>query len=374
MSRWFLMLPLGILATSFAIAPYVTPVRSLTGAVAPSVTTPQLLYRHDGTDFFYTSADVLHPDRFGLPGQYFEAVVFDVWASGEGVTHVGEQLTWIVLIWNSIKGPGDWGRADFDLAESFRSSMGGPPRIPRGEALSFELPSSSTYRRQSGLRQLVALAIRNPDPLPSGSNTPPLFPQALRQAFATLRDRGVRSVAVPRMTAQATIGEKGSRASSWKVILQETDVAARAARIRRVAFGGWSTDGLTDAAFRTAWASRRTELLSESATIAHEQLRLAAIIAAAALLRWHLRGRMLRWQHVLALAVLAPPTAFSITGAGRWLTSAITPGAVGVFVTECLVAIAAGWTIERIVRFDPKKVIEEDPVEKHVAPDPPLPY
>ena len=365
MSRLILALPLALLAVSFAMAPYVSGVGALNPPPPPLTTTPYLLYRHENVSFFYTSADLLHPEVFGKPGQYIESVVFDVSPRGEEGARPPEGLTWFVRIWNAIKGEQADSAADLRIAEEFREWFGKEPRLDRGGVDRFALPETSTYRRASGLRQLVGLGIRlPPDGTPGLSGTEQLFPQALARAFRDLRGSGLSSVGVPRMGVRATLGADGSRGSSWQMIMRDVDTQARAAGLRTVLFGGWGVEPRaresTDAAFRTAWEGRRSQLAGESHDAAHERLRLGALIAFGALLRWHRRWRPLRWIRVLALGLVAGTLALGIAEGARSLAAATDASATLVFALESIVALAVGLVIERVVTFDPKKILQED--------------
>jgi len=370
MSRLLVSVPLVALAASFFIAPYITSLRDVTDAPPPLVIRPHLLYRHEHISFFYTSADLLHPEAFGRPGEFIEAVLFDIWPGGEGTSRPIESLTWFTRTWSVIAGgPTPSSQADVDLAERFRSSIGGLPRMKRGQIALFALPAQSTYGRQSGLRELVALAIHPPpDPGSAAGGTPLLFSEALERAFRGLGDAHVRSAGIPRMIARDTIGQAGSRAESWKMILPAADAKARATGIRTVLFGGWSIDprarAATDEAFRIAWEQRRQELATDMKVIAHEQWRSGALIAFAALLRWHLKRRTVRWLRVLALIIVAAGLALMIAQATQWLWAHVPGPAVAVFLLECATALAAGAAIEQVVQFDPKKAVRDESAEE----------
>lgn len=124
MLRLILIVPIVFLAGSFVVAPYILEVQIATQIIPPLPTSPVLLYRHEHTRFFYTSDDLLHPEVFGMPAQYIEAVIFDIWPAGEGSTRNAEELTWVVRIWNAIKGEPEWSQADVNVAERFRIAVG----------------------------------------------------------------------------------------------------------------------------------------------------------------------------------------------------------------------------------------------------------
>jgi hypothetical protein len=356
------LVPLVLLVVSAFSAPYVTSVRAVAGSPATLQMQPHLLYRHGSTAFYYTSADLLRPEAFGKPGEFIEAVVFDVWASGEGVSKPTESLTWFQRTWSAVAGgPELTSPDDVDVAEAFRATIGGPPRLARGTISLVSLPDNSTYRAKSGLRHLIALAARPPDPSPLTNGAPQQLDQALERAFAELRKSGVSSAGVPRMAVVSTLGEEQlPRSQSWQRILSMTDVKAQSTGMRTILFGGWGVDpesrAATDTSFGTAWEIRRQELDAESRAIAHEGWRIGALVAFAALLRWQLQRRAITWSRLLALAIIAPGFAVAVSRGAHWLGSSLEAVPTSLlFAAECVVALGAGAVIERIVRFDPKE-------------------
>ncbi|HVE72502.1 MAG TPA: hypothetical protein VNI54_14150 [Thermoanaerobaculia bacterium] len=346
------------------VAPYLTRAGDLAGSLPSQPQKPVALYRRDRTTFHYVCADLLHPEAFGEPGAFVEAVVSDIWAAGEGDGRRIESLTWFIRTWSAIAGaPRPVSQRDVAIAESYRAAIGGAPRLRRGEALLFVLPTDSSWRKRSGLRAVVAIATRPPSEGATDDGTPLLFPQGLGKAFGAIRGAGVRSVGVPRMVARTTIADRGSRADSWHMILRESDDKARSAGLRAVLFGGWGIDprgrSATDAAFRNTWEQRRLELLAETRVFTHERLRLGALIAFAALARWIWKKRPLRWLRLVALVIVAAGLAVSIAAAGRWAWSFVDAPAWLVFAAECALALAAGTAIEWVVQFDPKKLISD---------------
>jgi len=178
----------------------------------------------------------------------------------------------------------------------------------------------------------------------------------------------VRSAGVPRMVARPTVGQPGSRAESWQMILREADIQGRKAGMGKILFGGWGIDprarASTDAAFRAVWEQRRQELAAGADDIAHEQWRVGALIAFAALLRWHRKHRAIRWLRVIALAVIAAGLALTIAKIAQWLGATVSASAAVVFLCKCVIALCVGAAIEKVVKFNPKEEVQDDPVEK----------
>lgn len=358
-------IPLLLVAASLAAAPYLTSVRGVAGEPPSLVEQPHLLYRHDRTSFYYTSADLLHPEAFGPPGAFIDAIVFDIFATGEGVTRPFERMTWFTRSWAAIAGsPQPSSVADIDAAEAFRAAVGGPPRAPRGDAIVIPV-AAAAYRERSGVQQIAALAIRAPDAPPPADGAPQQFGHALARAFDGLRSAGVEGVGIPRMAVVDRIGQQQtSRTESWERILSAAGSQGVTSGMRTILFGGWGVDPVsraaTDDSFRAAWRLARPTLQQQARDIAHERFRLGAVIAFAALCRWRLLRRPVGWTRALALALLAPGLAVAIAEGARWLAPALTGLPVALlFAAEFGAALAAGVLIEAIVTFDPKRAVTE---------------
>lgn len=166
--RWVgalaISIPLGVLAWSVAHSPYVAIVGDLrTTPLPPEPKVPILLYRDQGTQFLYTASDLLRPDAFGVPGQFIDAVVYDVWPTGQApATTPGQNLAWYMLIWKALAGE-QLKPLDVSAADGFRTAMGNALRLDRGAATVYAIPSESSYRSQSGITQIGALGIRPPE-------------------------------------------------------------------------------------------------------------------------------------------------------------------------------------------------------------------
>jgi hypothetical protein len=354
-----IVLTLAVLVWSVAVAPYVSEVGAVrAAALEPFPDAPVLLYRHQRVQFFYTSADLLHPEKFGRPGQFAGSVIFDILPAEAGaLTSTGRVPTWILMIWNAIRSGGD-----VDTAESLRSEMGRNLALDRGAAKLFEIPAQSPYRQVSGISHFAAIAVSIPPAeMQTGSKSPQLFGQGMGNAFRMLVARNNPSAGVPRITVRTQVGDTGSWLSFWTSILTEVDALARATGMRAILYGGWSPDAevhkITDSAFRSAWETHKGELRREAKTVTHEKLRLAALIVLAALLTWHRRGAEYNWKRIVALAVLAGGFAYSIAQAGQWIAGNTALAAGGIFALEAVMAIALGIFIESVVRFDPKSIL-----------------
>jgi hypothetical protein len=358
-----LCVPLAVLAWSFAKAPYVAAVGELRASELPiAPNEPILLYRDNGSRFYYTASDLLMPEAFGKPGQFINAVVYDVLPTAQAPTAAPEQaLAWNVRIWKALAGD-ETKPQDMSAAEGFRSSLDQGLRIDRGAAKVYAIPSGSSYRAQSGISHFAALGIRIPDGVAaSTSATAQLFPQAIQQALDVLGRANVAGVGVPRMMVRRTLGEAGTHQHSWSIIVAETGAAASGSRIERVVFGGWGIlpeqRSVNDAAFRAAWTVHRGALLKRVGEVVHEPFRLGALLAFAALLAWRLRNTPLTWRRVLALALLVGSMAYAIAQAGAVVARLLDLDAAWTFALEAAAALLVGGLIEQVVRFDPKKVL-----------------
>jgi hypothetical protein len=348
-------LPCAVIAVSVAMAPWITSVRDIRERVPPLPRKPVLLYRHDATSFFYTSADLLHPEELGEPGEFLRAVLIDVFPMNEGQS--SRTLSWATNAFHAVV-------ADDppSLAAEIGRSIGGPPTLSRGDVKVVPLPADSRYRARSGLQAFVTMAVRSFDkPLPAVNAAPIQFAVAADNAFRALHERGIQRIGIGLMPVPDRIGQPVSRPDSWSRILAAADAAGIANDAEIVVFGGWGmlpqTRQATDAAFRSAWEGQRRTLQTSAREIAHERPRLVALLALAALLRWRKRRNFLRFGRVVALGVLAAGLTVTLVELAHYLV--MIPPAI-VFLIECVLAIAAGIGLERIVAFDPKKEIEPE--------------
>jgi hypothetical protein len=363
-------LPVLALIISLVIAPWVAPVRDLDLEDPPgSAVVPALLYRHERVAFWFTTSDLRTPQTFGEPGRFVEAVVFDVLAAGESANKTNDDVTWVQLFWGALAGgPRPESTRDLNIANEFRELVGRTPRLTRGEAGIFFLPEESSYRQETGLKALAALAVRVPPEIPPAlADAPSMFEKALDRALAGLRRGGVRSCGIPRMMVPARLGSDSTRYSSWEAILASADRAATENGTASVLFGAWALRPEARAensrAFALAWQTHREQLVAKSRAVTHEHLRLGALILLSALIVWHRHGKRVTWKRLLALALAVGSLAASIAGLRETMAASLATLPIGaVFLVECFVALVAGTIIEFIVTFNFRKEIGEPDV------------
>jgi hypothetical protein len=373
-----MLLPIALLAMSFAATPSLFSVSSLRETISPLTKAPVLLYQRGSFAVYYTSQDLLHPETFGKPGQFYQAVVYDVWPAGEGNSAQVHNLTWIGQINFALKvqdangNPLTYAQAtdeDRKVAGDFLREFIGPPRLERGKTFSFLLPAVSTYRKLSGIELMLALAVKNPDEnrfYPTLKGSPQLFAPALEAASRMIAQKNLTGIGVPFIPVSGSLGQSASQTSAWKTILEEVDRRVSASGIKKVVLGGYGlvleNQEQTDRAFRQAWTEWRGTLGEDAHRAVHEQIRLAALVSLAAFAGALWRRKVFTWQRLIAILVISAALALSVVNLFDWaqpLLPAAISGMAALFIKAVLAAIA-GLFIDYIVGFEPKAALKKE--------------
>lgn len=315
----------------------------------------EYLGRLGRTKFYVTSEDLLQRGKESASSQV-AAIVFDTFASGEGVSYQTDDLSWVKLAYDSIR----WeGKTSFDLvlANKFLEQYSGSPSLPRGTAKVFWLPPESSFRQATGLLAIAALAVRNS--VPREDLTPPSTPQllqkAVQEAFSEFQRNGITTVGVPRIMAYTTTSGSLSTARSWTILLPILESAARTSRMTKVVIGTWAlhpkSRELYSAGLLTAWNELAPSLNTRSKLITHAPIRLWAVICLASILRWSTNSTELNSKRALALGMVAYGISLgieaSIEAIGRYT---IVDGST-LLAGSCLAAIFAGALIQKLSQF-----------------------
>jgi len=336
---------------------------------------PVPLYRRDGLTLFFTSRDLLHPEDFGKPTEFYESVIFDVWPANE-VHSLPVQSTWIRQITYAMSVRDAEGKPlpkidardeDRNLALDFMRSFAGSPRLERGKIALFPVPTNRTYRTMSGVNTFVALAVKDPGQrylFPQLNGSSQLFGSALGLALQEVRNRRLKGVGIPFIPVSGSLGEESSQTSAWEAILQELD--ARAVRSRLfVVLGGYGllaqNRDQTYRSFRQAWAEWHHKLDKNENEPVQEPIRLTALIAFAATVGAAVRGRRFALRRIAAMMVISASIAVAVTAFFDWTLPLWPTGLLGMtsIVLKGVVAIAAGIFIDQIITFDTKKALTE---------------
>lgn len=368
--------PCFLLGLSFLNAPYIFYMAISDNTLGELTGTPSLLYRKGTTSFYYTSMDLLHPEELGDPGQYIQGIVFDLLPQGESDTNSLKYLTWVRQIaWAlSLKDadgdelPGYFNTApDRALADSFRYRFVQNLELERGRVTSFTIPEGAQFRQASGLRTIVAVAIKDPGRNRLRSDhlgEDQLFGIGLRRAFEEMNKAGVTGVGIPFMSASAGLGEGLTQMDSWLHILSVCDSITTGSDVRRVLYGGFgliqANREITDRKFRDAWTSWKDILRRKGSIASHEYIRLTAII-----IFFSAISSMLRKQHIsikwcVAVVMTAAGLSIAVSSLIGWLYplwSGVVTGGV-VLCIKIILSTAAGIFLTSIVRFDRKEILK----------------
>ena len=127
------------------------------------------VYRTEGLRVDYTSASLRRIGTALPPDERPEAIVFAVWAKDERPAARLIDLPWSRDMLRSLRLRDDELRntaeptpVDEQVIADYGTLFARPSNIPRNGAVIFELPVGSTYRDLTGLRAVVALAVRVP--------------------------------------------------------------------------------------------------------------------------------------------------------------------------------------------------------------------
>jgi hypothetical protein len=366
-----LLIPTLALAVSIVRTPHAFLVAHVATDIDPLVSKPTLLYRRGNTTYFYTSDDLLYPQRYGRPGQYFQALVFDVYPVNEGHATPIETLTWVHNIGVALRSVGRGHSADRDLADRFERSFSRPPSLERGKLALFPIPAQSAFHKSSGLRLLIAIAVKDPQELDerdASTGIAPLFGPALKSAFQELDRRGITGVGVPLMLIPEKIGLSVSRAKAWETILSTVDEIAPATGSSTIVLGGYgvvpASRRKTDEAFRQAWTSWSETLKRDQDLPVDDKIRLSALAGFGALIAAAKHGKAFTLARLAALLIIAASLASAASAALEWAVP-LAPSALGGnlgFYAKAFLAILAGVFIDRLVRFDAKSLLNDSAI------------
>lgn len=360
------------MAVSLVRAPYFFSATKFSEDIELLPEKPIPLFRHGRTCVYYTSQDLLHPEIYGKPGEYFQALIFDVWPKDEGHTTSGGGLTWIRQITKALAVLDAEGNPilniqatsrDKTLADRFQSRFSGSPELPRGSILPFPVIPEATYRKTSGVQCLIAAAVRDPENLgdtniSKGRN--PLFAQSLRLAFDYVANNNLSGIGVPLIMIPAFVRQSALRSESWEKILEEVDRIAGKTSIAAVVLGGYGvvheSREKTDEAFRQAWKNWQIKLESESGQLVHKELRFSTLIVLAAFTGASLRKKAFKLKRLIAMSIVATSLSASVGKVLDWGQSFLPDvGNLALIVVGLLLAITAGVFIDQIIAFEPEK-------------------
>jgi hypothetical protein len=374
-----LLLPVSLLVASILSSPHLFTVNGSQQDIKALPDYPVLLYRRNSLAVYYTSSDLLHPERFGKPGQFYQAVVFDVWPANEGHSTSVTSLTWIHQIRLAFDLQDASGNplpdaqatdADNQVAKDFLHTFIGPPKLERGKVLTFPIPSESTYGKMTGLKSLIAMAIKDPGDknlFPHLKGTPSLLSQSIAEAFKQGGERKLTGLGIPFMPTSAELGQTAPQTTSWKIIFDEIDSRANSNGIAIVVLGGWGVlpenREQTDRAFRQAWAEWHNKLGDDQRRPVHEQIRLTGLIALAALIGGWRRKKLFTVSRLIAVLVIAATLGITVVSLFNWVQPLMPSLILGTasLVVKAILAVIAGAFIDKIVGFEPKKELQTEP-------------
>ena len=343
---------------SFIASPYFTKVSVYNRDIDPLSSKPVKLFRYEGISFYYTSEDLVFPDKFGDKGKYIQSFLFDIYAKNEGHEKTNSSLTWILQIKKALSKYDV--NQDSILLKSFIENFSGLPKLERGDIHSFPISEATSYFQETGVQKIIALAIKDPGQLDTigtsqGNNF--LYKEALTKAFNELSQSKINSVGVPLIMVRDYVGDNTSRSKSWfKLLLYLTDNPKKT-NIDKIVFGGFGISSRsrqkTDSDFRQTWESFQNNLTKHENTLVHEILRLAIIVLVIALIGSILKKKKFGLKRMFALLVVGIPIAVAI--------AELTPKLRHYMSLELLIfvkiflAISIGSTIEFLVKFEPQE-------------------
>lgn len=371
-----LALPLALLGASFSVAPYLFELRLFPEPQFSHSIVP--LYRHGSVTFYYTPKDLLHPESFGPPGRFIQVVAFDVWPAHEGAQRSLQQLTWVRQAARALAGLDKDGQPlagamdveEEALASEFLKQYVGPARLPRGAVDVFHIPSNSTYHRRAGLDALIVLAVKDPgnDLLPSSRGAETRLDVALAEAFERTAVLGARGIGVPFIPIGDRVGHYQNRQrDAWLLLLRVLDQVAPKGRLTTVVLGGFGlraeNAAQTDQAFRQAYGGWWTTVADQRNPPTHEPPRLAALVAAFALVAAAWRREAFTIKRLLAICLTASVFSVSVASLHAWLAPILAPvlSEPAALAAKVALAGAAGVYMRQIASFDPRKLVSTAP-------------
>lgn len=362
------------LAFSLATVPGLFKARVWADEIPAESTRPLRLMSRPEFTLYWTTSDLLHPEAFGSPGEFYQAVFFDVPAAGEGDSFPLRQLTWVRQIDRALRGlePDPELRADERArppsadADRFSGLFSGPTVTRRGDGIFFDAPGSD-HARRSGLVSFAGLAVKEPflrgepgaaPPRSPAAGNDTLLEPALRMAFSRLSAQGVRGVGVPVMAVGERVGDRTPAAKRWRLLLDAVDAAERAGGVRRVVMGGWALEPANRSdnrdAFADAWRAWQRKVEPERTSLVREPLRLMLFIVCLACVVSALARRPFSWPRVAALATVALGTMLtSVAGYFDLLVQSLPrpPGPALAAAMKIGLAALAGVGLETFLAF-----------------------
>jgi hypothetical protein len=362
------LIAVGLAAASWARAPYLFKVRVHAETLSVPASAPALLFRAGDVCVHYTSRNLLQPESFGSPGQYYQAVVFDIWPGHEGVSLRLSSLTWvreIARVLRTSERPPNDESAKTPVLDEFVRRFGGKAASMRGEITAFRVPLDSPYARRTGIDSFVAMAVKDPGTeLPAvHKGKPQLFDAGLVAAMREISNRGSSGVGVPYVPVSNGLGAPQSKADSWKKVIQTVHSHTQDGTLRNVVLGGYGmtkeTQAINDREFLQAWKDWRPTLKDQEASMVHEPVRLTAVAGFLGTLAFSVRKRKFTWRRLLAIALLSAGLAISVSLLFGWFAPLIpavsTPNLQ--WPLKAGLAAVGGLCLQAIATFDPAKEI-----------------
>jgi hypothetical protein len=371
-----LVIPSAILLITFIQSQNLFEVSKVADEINSLPVTPVLLYERGNKKVFYTSEDLLHPEYFGKGGQYYEAVLFDIFPAHESKSIV--LLRWSLQIKTALamrdtsvrqmKDPLQ-DSIDIKVSEDFMKVFPDIPNVERGKVKSFILPPSSGYGVKTSIRGFIGLAIKEyrDSIFPSRMGSPQLGKESFNSAFKKIDSIGANGAGIPYMDITDKIGDlnSSSKTTSWTKLLDIVDGEIRKAKINNVVFGGFGiykkNRQATDYAFRQAWLKWKFNLSSDRFVILFEEIRLTSLVAIVALLTSALKRRGFYFKRLISILVVSSILVILIAKIFNWflpLLPELTPTVS--LLTKAVLAIMIGIFMEQISGFKPKEIVAQN--------------
>jgi len=340
--QWFL-LPAVLLLVSFWSAPRLFTYHVGALALDGGDARPVSLLRFNGLHLYYTAADLLYPNAFGKPGEFYDVLVFHVSSGDTGASSpidagngegqpIAASSIWVVQIAQALalktgRGQPISGQTptprDREAVDAFLQFSRELDTLRTGEFRIHFLPEDATYRRSSGVRALVA--IRTPDVTarPEAGPASGAVEAMVSALTDAARTHELRGVAVPFMPFSRTDSESGRRAY-WEPVLRASMKAAPAS-LRRLVFGGRgvtlirSDATAVDRGFEAALQAAGRSLRPERNALVHEMPRLSGIAALFFLARPSVRRRPFTLRRMAVFWLACCSVAVTASTSYEWL-------------------------------------------------------
>ncbi|MDW3222854.1 MAG: hypothetical protein R8G34_08230 [Paracoccaceae bacterium] len=214
-----LMLPALILAVTVVQAPSLYDGRIEIGAITASETEPVPLWSDTGKRVWFTTADLLHPEDFGVDGPRIDTVVMNLWPRGSPHWNAQTSLLKIrklldMRLANGEKIPGLRPTTeDLVLKAKFVEFLrdGTGPEFER--PVFFSISPNSTTHQRTGLYALVFTAV----PAPDERDAAVALERALLAAAARAAEVGAAGLGIS--CSSSATGSCSYGADSWSALL-----------------------------------------------------------------------------------------------------------------------------------------------------------